>query len=190
MEKTRLELFTDAVLAIIITIMVLHLNIPQGSDISDLYPQIPIFLSYVLSFTTVGIYWTNHHHLLQATNKISGKILGINLIMLFWLSLFPFTTTWMAGNYLDSWPTALYGIVVLMAGISYVTLQNQIIKNEGENSKLKQAIGKDYIGKLSLIGYIIANCFALISPQISQLLYGAIVLFWLKPDQRIEEILN
>lgn len=190
MEKNRLESFSDGVLAIIITIMVLQLGVPQGTDISDLYPVIPIFLGYVLSFIYVGIYWNNHHHLLQAANKVSGSILWINLILLFWLSLFPFTTAWMAENHFTPWPTALYGIVLLMAAVSYLALQNQIMKNEGENSKLKQAVGKNYKGKISLICYIAAICFALILPQISQLLYVIVALLWLIPDRRIEKILD
>jgi Predicted integral membrane protein len=190
MEKHRLESFSDAVLAIIITIMVLELGVPHGPDISALFPIVPVFLGYVLSFIYVGIYWNNHHHLLQTVTNVSGGILWANLFLLFWLSLFPFTTAWMTENHFAPWPTALYGAVLLMAAVAYPILQNQIIKTEGEHSKLKQAVGRDYKGKISIVCYFIAICVALILPIIAQVLYVIVALLWLIPDRRIERILD
>jgi len=190
MDKNRLESFSDGVLAIIITIMVLQLGIPKGSEITALYPIIPILLGYVLSFIYVGIYWNNHHHLLKTLHNVSGSILWANLILLFWISLFPFTTAWMAENYFASWPTALYGMVLLMAAISYIFLQKLIIRTEGEKSKLKIAIGHDYKGKITIILYSIGICVALISPHFAQVFYVIVALIWLIPDRRIEKILT
>ncbi len=190
MEKHRLESFSDAVLAIIITIMVLELGVPHGPDISALFPIIPVFLGYVLSFIYVGIYWNNHHHLIQTVSNVSGSILWANLFLLFWLSLFPFTTAWMTENHFAPWPTVLYGVVLLMASIAYPILQSQIIKTEGEHSKLKQAVGRDYKGKISIVCYVIAICAALILPIIAQLLYVIVALLWLIPDRRIERVLD
>jgi uncharacterized membrane protein len=190
MEKNRLESFSDGVLAIIITIMVLELGVPQGHDLSDLYPLIPIFLGYILSFIYVGIYWNNHHHLLKTANKISGTTLWINLILLFWLSLFPFTTAWMAESNFSTWPTAFYGIVLLMAAVFYFVLQYHIISIEGEESTLKIAIGNNLKGKVSLILYILAIVFALIIPPIAQGIFVLVALIWLIPDKRIENLLD
>lgn len=190
MEKYRLESFSDAVLAIIITIMVLELGVPQGSDISALFPIIPIFMGYVLSFIYVGIYWNNHHHLLQTVHNVSRGILWANLFLLFWLSLFPFTTAWMTENYFAPWPTVLYGVVLLMAAVAYPILQSQIIKTEGEHSKLKQAVGRDFKGKVSIVCYLIAISVALIFPIIAQALYVIVALLWLIPDRRIERVLD
>jgi len=190
MDKGRLESFSDGVLAIIITIMVLQLGIPESSEITALYPIIPIFLGYVLSFIYVGIYWNNHHHLLKATHTVSGTILWINLILLFWISLFPFTTAWMAENLFTSLPTALYGIVLMMAAISYFILQRQIIKSEGEESVLSKALGEKHRGKITLGLYFIAICVSLILPHVSQLLYFIVALIWLLPDRRIENFLD
>lgn len=190
MNKNRLESFSDGVIAIIITIMVLQLGIPHSSELNALYPLIPIILGYVLSFIYVGIYWNNHHHLLQTLNNVSGKILWINLLFLFWLSLFPFTTSWMAENHFKTWPTILYGIILLMAALSFYLLQHEIIKSEGKKSILKKAVGHNYKEKTSLICYILAIGFAFVIPHISQILYILVALFWFIPDRRIEKILN
>ncbi|KZX17570.1 TMEM175 family protein [Methanobrevibacter filiformis] len=190
MERNRLESFSDGVLAIIITIMVLELGVPKSPDISSLYPIIPIFLGYILSFIYVGIYWNNHHHLFQTLHKVSGTLLWVNLILLFWLSLLPFTTAWMTENHFAPLPTMLYGIVLLMASSSYFILEKQIIKTEGKNSKLKQAVGNDTKGKLSIVVYLIAISFALIHPLISQILYLIVAIFWIIPDRRIERVLD
>lgn len=190
MDKNRLESFSDGVLAIIITIMVLQLTVPTSPELTALYPVIPVFLGYVLSFIYVGIYWNNHHHLLKALHTVSGTILWANLILLFWISLFPFTTAWMAENHFATWPTVLYGIILLMAAISYNILETQIIKSEGEESDLKKALGKDRKGKLSLLLYIIGISIALSWPHVSQLLYVIVALLWMVPDRRIERILK
>lgn len=190
MNKNRLESFSDGVIAIIITIMVLQLGIPHSPELSALYPIIPIFLGYILSFIYVGIYWNNHHHLLQTLHNVSGEILWINLMLLFWLSLFPFTTAWMAENHFQTWPTALYGIVLLMAAISFYLLQRQIIKNEGEKSILKKALVHNYKEKISAICYVLAIGFALFIPHISQVLYVLVAVLWFVPDRRIERIMN
>ena len=190
MDKNRLESFSDGVLAIIITIMVLNLTVPTGSDFKSLYHTIPIFLGYVLSFIYVGIYWNNHHHLLKAAKNISGRVLWANLIFLFWVSLLPFSTAWMAQNYFIRWPTMLYGIVILMAGISFLTLQREIIKADGEESKLKKAIGDDYKGKITILLKFIAIFIAIIIPIIAQLIYIIVVIIWLLPDTRIERVLD
>ena len=190
MNKNRLESFSDGVIAIIITIMVLQLRVPLSADISALYPLIPIFLGYVLSFIYVGIYWNNHHHLLKTVTRVSGGMLWANLIFLFWISLFPFTTAWMSENHFSSSPTALYGIVLLMAAISYLFLQRQIIKTEGNESALKIAIGHDYKGKITILLYSIAICVALAFPRVAQLLYVIVALIWLIPDRRIERTLD
>ncbi|MDR1722108.1 MAG: TMEM175 family protein [Methanobrevibacter sp.] len=189
MNKNRLESFSDAVLAIILTIMVLELKAPTGSEISALTPIVPIFLGYVLSFLYIGIYWNNHHHLIKATKKVSGSILWINLILLFWLSLLPFTTAWMSEHYFAKWPTIIYGFILLMASISYFILQNAIIKNEGEESIIKKALGKDHKGKISVILYLVAMCAAVISTQISHTIFVVVALMWIIPDRRIEKVL-
>jgi uncharacterized membrane protein len=189
MEKTRLEAFSDGVLAIIITIMVLELKVPHGADIEALEPLLPIFLSYVLSFIYVGIYWTNHHHMFQATKRVSGGILWANLHLLFWLSLFPFSTTWIGENHLASLPTAAYGSVLLMAGVAYYILQYLIIAEQGSNSLLAAAIGRDWKGKLSPLAYFIAIPLAFVSPWIATAIYTAVAFTWLIPDRRIERIL-
>jgi len=190
MNKNRLESFSDGVLAIIITIMVLQLNVPKSSDIAALYPIIPVFLGYVLSFIYVGIYWNNHHHLLKASNHVTGAMLWANLALLFWLSLFPFTTAWMAENHFASWPTALYGVVLLMASIFYFVLQKQIIKADGEKSTLQTAIGQNRKGKITIILYVIAICTALIWPHLAQTIYVIGAVIWFIPDRRIERVLS
>jgi uncharacterized membrane protein len=190
MGKNRLEAFSDGVLAIIITIMVLELKVPQGQDLSALLPLLPVFLSYVLSFIYVGIYWNNHHHLLLTVQNVSGRVLWANLNLLFWLSLFPFVTGWMGENHFASVPSTLYGLVLLMAALAYQVLQIQIIDSQGENSLLKRAVGRDWKGKTSLICYAAAILASLVLPWLAQALFVFVALLWLVPDQRIERVLR
>ena len=187
MKTTRLEAFSDGVLAIIITIMVLELKVPHAVEFAALKPVLPVLLSYVLSFIYLGIYWNNHHHLFQATEEVSGGILWANLHLLFWLSLFPFTTAWMGENQLAPIPTAVYGFALLMAAIAYYVLQRTIIAKEGRESLLAQAIGKDWKGKLSPLLYLAAIPLAFVSPWIASGLYVLAALLWLIPDPRIEK---
>jgi len=189
MTPGRLEAFSDGVIAIIITIMVLEMKVPHGAGLQDLRPLLPVFLSYVLSFFYVGIYWNNHHHMLHACTSVTGPILWANLHLLFWLSLFPFTTGWMGENHFTAVPTALYGVVLLMAAIAYVVLQQAIIHAQGQNSILKKAIGRDWKGRLSLILYIVAIAATLRSPWIAQAILVIAALIWLIPDRRIEKSL-
>jgi uncharacterized membrane protein len=189
MGKSRLEAFSDGVIAIIITIMVLELKVPKGENIEALGPLIPVFLSYVLSFIYVGIYWNNHHHMLHTVQKVSGRILWANLHLLFWLSLFPFATGWMGENHFASAPSAFYGVVLLMAAIAYFVLQQTIIKSQGRESLLQKAIGSDWKGKSSPLIYIVAIFTAFWSHWISQGLYVTVALVWLVPDRRIEKVL-
>jgi uncharacterized membrane protein len=186
MKTTRLEAFSDGVLAIIITIMVLELKVPHAVELAALKPVLPVLLSYVLSFIYLGIYWNNHHHLFQATEEVSGGILWANLHLLFWLSLFPFTTAWMGENHLAAIPTAIYGFVLLMAAIAYYILQRTIIAKEGRKSILAQAIGHDWKGKLSPVLYLSAIPLAFVSSWIAGGLYVFVALLWLIPDPRIE----
>jgi uncharacterized membrane protein len=186
MKTTRLEAFSDGVLAIIITIMVLELKVPHAVELAALQPVLPVLLSYVLSFIYLGIYWNNHHHLFQATDEVSGGILWANLHLLFWLSLFPFTTAWMGENHLAAIPTAIYGFVLLMAAIAYYVLQRTIIAKEGRESLLAQAVGRDWKGKLSPLLYLAAIPLAFVSPWIAGGLYVFAALVWLIPDPRIE----
>jgi uncharacterized membrane protein len=190
MEKNRLEAFSDGVLAIIITIMVLELKVPHATELAELKPMLPVFLSYVLSFLYVGIYWNNHHHLFHSTRHVTGSILWANLHLLFWLSLFPVTTGWVGENHLAPVPTATYGFVLLMAGIAYYILQLAIIRQQGRDSLLAKAIGKDFKGKLSPILYLVAIPLAFVSPWISNGLYVFVALMWLVPDRRIERVLT
>lgn len=190
MNKGRLEAFSDGVLAIIITIMVLEIKVPHGSEFSELQPLIPIFLSYILSFVYLGIYWNNHHHMLHTVNKVSGSILWANLHLLFWLSLIPFTTGWMGENHFETGPMALYGFVLLMAAIAYFILQKQIINSQGKDSILAKAIGKDIKGKISPIVYVISIVLCWISPWLSGAGYILVALMWLIPDKRIEKTLH
>ncbi len=190
MGKNRIEAFSDGVLAIIITIMVLEMKVPHGQGINTLLPLIPIFLSYVLSFVYLGIYWNNHHHMLHTVRRVSGPVLWANLHLLFWLSLFPFATGWMGENHFAPLPTALYGIVLLMAAMAYLILQTLIIAAEGEQSVLKQAVGHDWKGKTSVLGYLAAIGVSLIWPWLSQALYVIVALMWLIPDRRIERVLH
>jgi len=189
-KTTRLEAFSDGVLAIIITIMVLELKVPHAVELAALKPVLPVLLSYVLSFIYLGIYWNNHHHLFQATEEVSGGILWANLHLLFWLSLFPFTTAWMGENHLAAIPTAIYGFVLLMAAIAYYILQRTIIAKEGRESLLAQAVGKDWKGKLSPLFYLAAIPLAFVSPWIAGGLYVFAALLWLIPDPRIERELE
>jgi uncharacterized membrane protein len=186
MKTSRLEAFSDGVLAIIITIMVLELKVPHAVELSALKPVLPVLLSYVLSFIYLGIYWNNHHHLFQATEEVSGGILWANLHLLFWLSLFPFTTAWMGENHLAPIPTAIYGFVLLMAAIAYYILQCTIIANQGRESLLAQAVGSDWKGKLSPVVYLAAIPLAFVSAWIAGGLYVFVALLWLIPDPRIE----
>ena len=184
-----MEAFSDGVLAIIITIMVLELKVPHGADFEALAPLIPVFLSYVLSFTYVGIYWNNHHHLFHSTRQVSAGILWANLHLLFWLSLFPFSAAWMGENHLAPTPTAAYGVVLLMAAIAYYLLQQAIIRSQGPESILKKAVGRDWKGKLSPVLYMAAIVATLLSPWISEGIFVAAALIWLIPDRRIEKVL-
>ncbi|MEZ5104071.1 MAG: TMEM175 family protein [Draconibacterium sp.] len=188
MNKGRIEAFSDGVIAIIITIMVLEIKVPHGEKFFDLIPLIPIFLSYVLSFVYLGIYWNNHHHMLQTVKKINGGILWANLHLLFWLSLIPFVTGWMGENHFEKEPVALYGFILLMAAVAYFILQNLIIKAHGKESVLAKAIGRDIKGKISPVLYILGIIFSWINPWISGALYVFVALMWLIPDNRIEKI--
>jgi uncharacterized membrane protein len=198
MEKNRLEAFSDGVLAIIITIMVLELKVPphpvepmpHPAGLADLSRLLPVFLSYVLSFIYVGIYWNNHHHMFHSTKHVTGGILWANLHLLFWLSLFPFTTGWMGANHLAPTPTAVYGFVLLMAATAYYILQRAIIRQQGYNSILAAAIGRDWKGKLSPMLYLAAIPLAFVSPWIASGLYVFVAFIWLVPDRRIERVLT
>jgi uncharacterized membrane protein len=186
MNKTRIEAFSDGVIAILITIMVLELRVPHGVDGAALRPLLPTLLAYVLSFVNLGIYWTNHHHLFHATGRINGAILWANLHLLFWLSLVPFTTAWMGENYNARLPTAVYGLVLLMASIAYFITVRSIIRLEGPESKLAVAVGTDRKGRISTAMYVAAVPLAFVLPLIADLVYVSVALMWLVPDRRIE----
>ncbi|NOT47689.1 MAG: DUF1211 domain-containing protein [Acidobacteria bacterium] len=187
MNKTRLEAFSDAVIAIIMTIMVLELKVPHGTDPEVLKPLLPVFLSYVLSFIYLGIYWNNHHHMLQATRHVNGNVLWANLHLLFWLSLVPFVTGWMGENHFAPLPTAVYGIVLLCSAVAYTILQNVIVRHERDDSSLlADAVGKDFKGKLSLLLYIAAIPLAFVNQWIAGAIYVTVAIIWLVPDRRIE----
>ena len=190
MNKGRLEAFSDGVLAIIITIMVLEIKVPHGQEFADLMPLVPVVLSYILSFIYIGIYWNNHHHMMHTVKSVTGSILWANLHLLFWLSLIPFVTGWMGENHFSSNPMALYGFILLMSGIAYFILQGRIIKNQGKDSILSKAIGNDFKGKLSPVLYIIAIASSWISQWISGGLYVLVALIWLIPDTRIERAIS
>lgn len=191
MNKTRLEAFSDGVLAIVITIMVLEFKVPHGEQLADLLPLWPVFLSYVLSFMYVGIYWNNHHHLLHATQHVNGRILWANLNLLFWLSLIPFTTAWMGENHFGAVPVALYAFDLLLCALAYHLLQAQIVRSQGMNSPLRHALGNDLKGKASLLSYIVAIPLALFGlPWLAGLLLAGVALVWLVPDRRIEKDLS
>ena len=190
MSKGRLEAFSDGVIAILITIMVLELRVPRGDDWAALRPLLPVFLTYVLSFVFLGIYWNNHHHMLHATDRVNGKILWANLHLLFWLSLVPFVTGWMGENHFASLPTAVYGAVMLLAAVAYTILQRVILKHQGPDSRLAAALGKDRKGTLSLACYALAIPLAFVHQWISDGLYVFVALLWLIPDRRIESKLS
>ncbi|HKG15458.1 MAG TPA: TMEM175 family protein [Pyrinomonadaceae bacterium] len=190
MKKGRLEAFSDGVIAIIITIMVLELKIPHGSDWESLRPVVPVFFTYVLSFVYLGIYWNNHHHMLYVTERVSGAILWANMHLLFWLSLVPFVTGWMGENHFAPLPTAVYGGVMLAASVAYYVLQRMIIAQEGPHSRLKAAVGGDVKGKLSPLIYLAAIALAFVNQWVSDALYVLVALMWLIPDKRIESRLD
>jgi len=186
MTKGRLEAFSDGVIAILITIMVLELKVPYGADWAALGPLVPSLLTYILSFIYLGIYWNNHHHMLQVTGSINGKILWANLHLLFWLSLVPVVTGWMGENHNAAVPTAVYGIVMLLAALAYWILKNAIVAHEGERSRLAAAVGRDLKGKISPLLYALAIGLAFVHQSIADVIYVAVALIWLVPDRRIE----
>lgn len=189
MPKTRLEAFSDGVLAIIITIMVLELKVPHGENLSALMPLLPVFLSYVLSFIYIGIYWNNHHHMMHAVKKVTGGVLWANLHLLFWLSLLPFVTGWMGENHFTPLPTMFYGLVLLMNAVAYTILTWTIIREEGPDSLLAKAIGRDSKGNVSLVLYLIALPLPFFVPWAAQAIFVFVALIWLVPDRRIERVL-
>jgi uncharacterized membrane protein len=190
MRTERLSAFTDGVIAIIITIMVLELRVPHGADLSALSPLLPVFLTYLLSFVMLGIYWNNHHHMFALTDRITGGILWANLHLLFWLSLTPFVTGWMGENHFAPVPTALYGVVLLMSGVAYFVLEMAIIRSQGESSKLKAAVGGDAKGKISVVLYAVAIPLAFVNQLFSDAIYVSVALMWLVPDRRIEGLFD
>jgi uncharacterized membrane protein len=190
MSKNRLEAFSDGVVAILITILVLELKVPHGTDLEALRPMLPTFLTYVLSFVYLAIYWNNHHHMLHATGRINGTILWANMHLLFWLSLVPFVTGWMGQNHFAPLPTAAYGVLLLLAAIAYTILQTAIVRHNGPSSRLKEAVGSDLKGKLSIAAYVAAIPLAFVHQTISHVLYAAVALMWLVPDTRIESKLE
>jgi uncharacterized membrane protein len=190
MKTTRLEAFSDGVLAIVITIMVLEIKVPHDTQVAALIPLIPVFLSYLLSFIYIGIYWNNHHHMLHTLQRVSGSILLANLHLLFWLSLIPFATGWMGQNHRATAPAALYGVVMVMAALAYFILQGRIIAAQGSDSLLGRAIGRDWKGHTSLSLYLVAVLASLRSPAIAQAIYALVALMWLIPDRRIERVLR
>ena len=190
MGKGRLEAFSDGVIAIIITIMVLEMKVPHGDDVFALAPLLPVFLSYVLSFVYVGIYWNNHHHMMHSVQHVNGAILWANLHLLFWLSLFPFVTGWTGENHFSSMPSALYGVVLFMAAIAYWVLQKTIIRHQGEGSLLAKAIGRDIKGKASPLIYVSAIPLSFVNTWLANGLYVLVALMWIVPDRRIERVLQ
>jgi uncharacterized membrane protein len=191
MDKNRLEAFSDAVLAIIITIMVLELKVPHGSDLAAIEPLLPVFLSYVLSFLYLGIYWNNHHHLIKAARRVNGGILWANLHLLFWLSLFPFVTGWMGENHFAPLPSAMYGAVLLLAAIAYYILQTLIVAEAGgAQSRLAAAIGKDWKGKISPLLYLLGVVASFFAPKLAGGIYVFVALIWLIPDRRLERVIQ
>ncbi len=190
MGKSRIEAFSDGVIAIIITIMVLELKVPHGAELSNLWELAPIFLSYVLSFANVGIYWNNHHHLFHAVKHVSGSILWANLHLLFWLSLFPFTTGWMGENHFATWPVVIYGVNLLLAAAAYTILVRCIIKTHGNTSDFAKAIGSDTKGNISLACYLISIPLAFYYPWVSGALFIAVAMMWFIPDRRMERVIK
>ena len=189
MTKTRLEAFSDGVIAIIITVMVLEMRVPQSSDVHALRPMIPVILSYVLSFVLIGEYWSNHHHLLHTVKRVNGAVLWANLHLLFWLSLAPFVTAWL-GQHFGPWPVAIYGFVFLGAGLAYYILTRVLLSLEGRDSTLAKAMGRNFKGKLSVLIYVVAIPLAFITPKLSCALYALVAIIWLLPDRRIEKVLE
>ena len=187
MTTERINAFSDGVIAIIITIMVLELKVPHGADLTALSPLLPVFLTYVMSFIVVSIYWNNHHHMFYVTDRITGGILWANLHLLFWLSLMPFVTGWMGENHFAPLPTAMYGVVLLMAGVAYYILSQTIIRDQGADSKLKSAVGNDKKGLISVLLYMVAIPLAFVHQLLSDAIYAVVVLMWLVPDSRIEK---
>ena len=190
MTPERMNAFSDGVIAIIITIMVLELKVPHGADLAALSPVLPVFLVYVLSFVVVGIYWNNHHHMLYLTDRVNGAVLWANLHLLFWLSLMPFVTGWMGENHFAPLPTALYGVVLLFAGIAYYILEQIIIRYQGANSRLEAAVGGDTKGKISVVLYAVAIPLAFVHEFISDAIYALVALVWFIPDRRIESLIE
>ncbi len=190
MEKNRLEAFSDGVIAVIITIMVLELHVPQGSQLSDLPPLLPKFLCYVLSFVNVGLYWNNHHHLFQAVKRVNGRILWTNLHLLFWLSLIPLSTDWMGENHFEQTPVIFYGVILLMCGVAYYFLVNALIDQHGKDSVLARAIGRDKKGKISVVIYAVAIGSGFVHPWIAIGLYLTVAAMWFIPDSRFENALH
>jgi uncharacterized membrane protein len=190
MSKSRMEAFSDGVMAILITILVLELKVPHGIDFYSLIPIIPVFLSYVLSFVFLAIYWNNHHHLCQAIEKVNGKILWANIHLLFWLSLIPFVTGWMGENNFASLPVALYGVILFMDAIAYFILTLTLKAHHHENSKLVKALGSDFKGKISIVIYAIAIALAFINSIIAAVLYVTVAVMWLVPDKRFEKVID
>ncbi len=188
MGKGRLEAFTDGVIAIVITIMVLELAVPSGSGLSSLAARLPVFLAYALSFANVGIFWNNHHHMLHATERVNGTVLWANLFMLFWISLVPFAIRWMDEAHFAATPTALYGVVLAMTSISYILLERAIIACNGPDSKLARAVGSDLKSTISLLFYMLAIALAFVRPWIAIALYVVIAMMWFIPDRRIESV--
>jgi uncharacterized membrane protein len=186
MTTTRLEAFSDGVVAILITIMVLELKTPVGHDWPALYALSPVFCAYVLSFVFLGIYWSNHHHMLHASDRVTGGVLWANLHLLFWLSLVPFTTAWMGETHLAALPTALYGGVLMMAGVAYLILETRLIAAQGPNSRLQAALGSDLKGRISVVLYLTAIVLSFVKPWTAAVLYAGVALMWLVPDRRIE----
>jgi uncharacterized membrane protein len=184
--KGRMEAFSDGVIAIIITIMVLEMKVPHGDSIESLIPLLPVFLSYVLSFIYVGIYWNNHHHMMQVVKSVNGAILWANLHLLFWLSLIPFVTGWMGENHFTKWPVMFYGAVLAMNGVAYTILGNELISHQGKKSLIAEALGKDWKAKVSVLIYAIAIGIAWVNATIGFILYGAVAAIWFIPDKRIE----
>jgi uncharacterized membrane protein len=190
MSKGRLEAFSDGVIAIIITIMVLEMKVPHGTDVAALRPLLPVFMSYVLSYVYVGIYWTNHHHLLHAVDRVNGSILWWNLHLLFWLSQVPFVTGWMGENHFAALPTAIYGCVLLMAAIAYFFLVRAILAHHGPESRVAKALGRDFKGKVSVLFYVVAVPMAFVNRSVSGALYVLVAMIWFIPDRRIESRLG
>ena len=187
MGTNRLEAFSDGVLAIIITVMVLEMKVPHGDDLNSLKPVFPVFLSYILSFVYIGIYWNNHHHMMYTVQHVNGKVLWANIHLLFWLSLIPFASGWMGENNFTTWPVALYGIILLMAGVAYYILAQSLIQLHGKDSLIGKAIGKDRKGIISLVIYIIAVPLAFLNSSVRLIMYTMVAAMWFIPDRRIEK---